>query len=122
MNRKRIERLIPEAMSELQRLVEENGKISKVYDSYIAAFGPSVITSGLLMTTMFYEGDDKKKKITRIFWNLLKKERDTGDTKKLVEYIKKNPTDPTLRSCMLDIAVACKLAVRTFELDKSIED
>jgi CRISPR-associated protein Cmr5 len=122
MNRKRIERLIPEAMSELQTLVDRNGKIPKAYDSYIAVFGPSVITSGLKMTVMFYEGDEKKKKINEIFWNLLQNERDTGNAESLTDYLQKHHTDPAVRAVLLDIAVACKLAVRTFELDKEKDE
>ncbi|WP_456389982.1 hypothetical protein [Hydrogenimonas sp.] len=122
MMRKRIERLIPQAMDELQMLADKNKKIPKVYDSYIAAFGPSVITAGLLMTVMFYEGDDKKRKINQIFWHLLQTEHQTGNATSLKDYLQKRHTDPAVRACLLDIAVACKLAVRTFELDKEKDE
>jgi CRISPR-associated protein Cmr5 len=125
MNKKRIEKLIADAMKELEKLVDEkSGKIPKVYESYISAFGPSVITAGLLQCVKFYEGDDKRKKVTKIFYELLKEVRDDCTEPRLDTYLEKENrfSDYGIRETLLDIAVACKLAVRTFELDEQKEE
>jgi CRISPR-associated protein Cmr5 len=126
MNRRRIERLIPNAMNHLERLRDKkSGKIPKVYDSYIAAFGPAVISSGLLQCVKFYEGDEKRKKVTNLFFTMLKEEigGNIGE-KSLSAYLEKSGRfkDHATRSLILDISVACKLSIRTFELDESKKD
>jgi CRISPR-associated protein Cmr5 len=124
MNRKRIERLIPEAMGQIKTKLLDKGKVPKIYDGYIAAFGPSVISSGLLQCVKFYEGDAKRKKVTQIFYNLLKTERQDCDENSLDAFLEKNKhyADFGIRREILDIAVACKLAVRTFELTNDSDD
>ena len=125
MNRRHIETLIPLAMEAIEKsLRKQDGRIPKVYDGYIAAFGPSVITAGLLQTATFYDGDKKKKKITDLFMRLLGETQEVRANETLSGFLKrKNRSDlKRLKKKILDIAVACKLAVRTFEFDESEGD
>ena len=122
MNRRHIETLTPRAMEAIERSLKgQDGRVPKVYDGYIAAFGPSVITAGLLQTAAFYDGDKKKKKITDLFMQLLRETEEIQANEALSKFLKrKSHSDmKRLRKKILDIAVACKLAVRTFEFDEN---
>ena len=116
MNKKKIDEYIPKAVKELNGLVE-NGSIDKVYQGYFASFGPSVITSGLLQTVMFYVGDSNKKKIIDILYKLVKKDLNIQE-ESLDKFLVKNGNykNYLIKNRILEANVACKLAIRTFNL------
>lgn len=116
MNKKNIDKLIPDAIKKLNILVN-NGKIDKVYQGYLASFGPTVIASGLLQTVMFYSADKKKNKVIEIMFDLIKNDLPTKYTNMqdmLVE--NKNHKNYIIKNKILEANIACKLSIRTFEL------
>lgn len=112
MNAKRVERLIPKAIELLQDFPKE-----KVYSGYLAAFGPTVITSGLLQAVAFYSADTNKNRVIELMFTLLKEELQTDKTK-LLDLLQEsqNKSSYSLKNKILDASIACKLAIRTFEL------
>ncbi len=63
-----IEKLLPTANTALlaSPVINNDTLTEGVYDGYLAAFGPAVITSGLLPTLSVYIADDKRKKILNL--------------------------------------------------------
>lgn len=112
MNNKTIEKLIPQAIALLQNSPKE-----KVYQGYLASFGPTVITSGLVQAVAFYTADEKKNKVIELMFKLIKESLKT-DKKTLLELLKEgeNYKNYALKHKILEASIACKLAIRTFEL------
>ncbi|WP_419675596.1 type III-B CRISPR module-associated protein Cmr5 [Aliarcobacter butzleri] len=112
MNNKNIEKLIPKAIDLLQKFPKE-----KVYQGYLASFGPTVITSGILQAVAFYSGDDKKKKVIKLMFDLIQDDLKT-DKNTLLDFLKENDKykDYAIKNKILEASIACKLAIRTFEL------
>jgi CRISPR-associated protein Cmr5 len=112
MNNKRVERLIPKAVNLLQKFPKE-----KVYQGYLAAFGPTVISSGIVQAVTFYSGDDNKNKVIKLMFELVGEEFKT-DKNTLLDLLRdgENQKSYALKQIILDASVACKLAIRTFEL------
>lgn len=112
MNNKNIEKLIPDAIKLLQNFPKE-----KVYQGYLASFGPTVITSGLLQAVAFYSGDDKKNKVIELMFKLVKEDLKTNKSTLLEVLVDgENYRNYALKNKILEASVACKLAIRTFEL------
>lgn len=112
MNNKNIERLIPKAIDLLQNFPKE-----KVYQGYLASFGPTVITSGIFQAVAFYSGDDKKKKVIKLMFDLIKEDLKTNHLT-LLNVLEENDNykNYEIKNRILEASVACKLAIRTFEL------
>jgi CRISPR-associated protein Cmr5 len=116
MNKKNIDRLIPKAIQALTKL-EKNGSIDKVYQGYLAAFGPTVIMSGLKKSVAIYadksDSNQKRREVTRIMFSLIGEDVDT--------YIatEGNERDYALKHKILEANIACKLAIRTFDLKEN---
>jgi CRISPR/Cas system CMR-associated protein Cmr5 small subunit len=123
MNKKRVEALIPFAMEEIAKNFEKEGKVDKIYSSYLASFGPSVITSGVLMSVMFYSGDEKKRKIIDLMGKVLKDGKYI-ENENLIEFVKENYYKNRLKTTelVIDANIACKLAIRTFTLVEEKEE
>ena len=117
MSKKRIEKYIPDAMKVLKDEFKE-GVIPSTYNGYISSFGASIIQSGLLPTLALFEKKDAptkedKSKLTKLILKILD---DTFDGT-LLEYALDNNSD-RLKQQILDISIAIKLSIRTFELKK----
>ncbi|MCT7550867.1 type III-B CRISPR module-associated protein Cmr5 [Aliarcobacter butzleri] len=112
MNNKNIEKLIPKAISLLQSFPKE-----KIYQGYLASFGPTVITSGILQAVAFYSGDDKKKKVIKLMFDLIQDDLKTHKSS-LLDILNENENykNYVIKNKILEASVACKLAIRTFEL------
>ena len=113
MNKKYIDKLIPEAINKLSEL-ENNGSIDKVYQGYLASFGPTVIASGLIRTVAIYadksDSNKKRRNLTKLMFELIDLDLD--------EFVKdeKSNTNYVLKNKILEANIACKLSIRTFEL------
>ena len=116
MNKKNIDKYIPKAVQELNSLVKD-GSIDKVYQGYLASFGASVITSGLIRTVMFYTGDDNKKRVIDIIYKLIKEDLNIQE-ESLDKFLQKdnNYKKYSVKNRILEANIACKLAIRTFNL------
>lgn len=112
MNNKTIEKLIPKAIDLFQKFPKE-----KVYQGYLAAFGPTVIASGIVQAVAFYTGDDKKNEVIKLMFKLIKDDLKT-DKNTLLDVLNEgeNYKNYALKNKILEASIACKLAIRTFEL------
>jgi len=145
MNKKRVENMMICAMTLLndesrytEMFTTQNGprKIHSRFNGYAASFGPSVIQAGLLQTLAFFcradrdaeadaEGKDRKV-VVHLMENTLRKAKYmddsyTGETlfDKVRERIRLNSGERTrLKSLVLESSAACKLAMRTFPVEK----
>ena len=116
MNKKYIDKLIPKAIEQLNSLVK-NGSIDKVYQGYLASFGPTVIQSGLLQTVMFYTADENKNQVIKIMYELIKDDLNaTQNSMKDFLIENQNYKNHTIKNKILEANIACKLSIRTFDL------
>ena len=125
MSRKNIEKYIPKAIEILDKTFTD-GVIPSAYNGYISSFGASVLQSGLLPTLALFESTnssrkenkEKKEYLTYIIFQIL-----TGrdDDISLLRYVINNNQE-ILKPQIMDIAIAIKLSIRTFELKKGKED
>jgi len=122
--RNRIETFIPKAieyfLKNKNKFSNKDGSFNKVYNGYLASFGPSVITAGLITTVAFYEGDSEKKKINEAISTLLSDE--INEKIELIEFIRSDKfknNELYYKELILDIVISLKLAYRTFELKEA---
>ena len=118
MSRKNIEQYIPKAIDVLENTFP-SGVIPSAYNGYISSFGASVLQSGLLPTLALYESTnssakENKEYLTYIIFQIL---TDRKDDISLLRYVLDNNQD-ILKPKIMDIAIAIKLSIRTFKLDK----
>jgi len=142
MSKKRVEKYIPDALEVLDGAFRNSvyeidpnfpkDALPKEYNGYISAFGASLIQSGLKPTIAVYENqssntDKIKKLLTLAILEIMRKEDnqnysitesfDMNDS--LLRYIlNSNEDEEIIKSRIKDIAVAIKLAIRTFKLEK----
>lgn len=92
--------------------------ITKKFNGYFASFGPSVLMAGLYQTIYFYH--DKEHCVNDIVLKAIKK-MEWGDenTINLTDMVEeKNNTNMLLKNRILEVIIACKLVIRTFELEE----
>jgi len=122
---KKIEKYIPKAM---QVLNEEfpDGVIPSAYNGYISTFGVSIIQSGLLPTLALFENQqantkEDKSYLTKIILKVL-----DGNGDSLLGYVLDSNRDESElkqeKQEIIDIAIAVKLSIRTFKLEKGESD
>lgn len=124
MNKREIEHYIPLAIESIKKVMETDKNIilPKEFKSYVSSFGASIIQSGLLPTVAFFENEGAnseadRKKITEIIFDILKIEYDYNEYK-LLDYLLENTNrEKVIREDIENIAVALKLAMRTFKSD-----
>jgi len=122
MSKKNIEKHIPRAMEVLNETFP-SGVIPSAYNGYISSFGASVLQSGLLPTLALFESTnssakENKEYLTYIIFQIL---TDKKDDISLLRYVLDNNKE-LLKPKIMDIAIAIKLSIRTFKLDKGKEN
>jgi len=114
MNNRNIEKLISQAIKKLHILVDKDGKIDKKNQGYLASFGPTVIYSGIIRTVAIYgdksDSNKKRREILKIMFSLINLDVDSFITNE------QSSTNYNLKNKILEANIACKLAIRTFEL------
>lgn len=128
MNRRKIDLLIPRAMeliashdSIIPR--KDNGHISKTYEGYISALGPTIRFAGLKQAVLYYEGDDNRKKVIQLIQGILKTEIPALSAMKLSKYLEQQTGNQyAIKNRIYEAVIAAKLAIRTFPLDKEEND
>ncbi|MEG8947976.1 type III-B CRISPR module-associated protein Cmr5 [Rosettibacter firmus] len=133
MNLKKVDELIPVAIQLLEdpeddfkNIKTTENKISSKYVGYIASFGPSVIQAGMAKTLAFYKksGTADRSVITNFIKHVLIKGNSDLKLDKnkdlLTLYLENTNNQPTLkrlnfRDKILEAALACKLAMFTYE-------
>lgn len=122
MSKKRIEKYIPRAIEVLDNNFP-NGVIPSAYNGYISSFGASVLQSGLKPTLALFESTNSSSKenkeyLTYIIFQIL---TNRDDDMSLLRYVLDN-NEKLLKPEIMDIAIAIKLSIRTFKLDKGDKD
>ena len=118
MSKKKIESYIPEVMKVLDKNFPD-GTISSSYNGYISSFGASIIQSGLLPTLALFENTDATTKENKEYLSHIIVQVLTGkeEDRSLLHYAL-NKNEAVITEQILDISVALKLSIRTFNLDK----
>lgn len=117
MNKKRIDSLLPKAYDILSELnISENGIIKNAYRSQICAFGAAITMGSLLSAVAFFsqKGNcsvDRHKLMSAI------KKLSGFDGSSLFEYVKNNNT-PATKQLVLESAIALKLAMNLYTIEK----
>ena len=132
MNRKRIEMFIPIAIDLINKSgIVKNGGIPSNYSGYIDTYGPSIRQAGLLQTVSFNEKNEKRKKINKLIFEILKK--GVGDkfvelnsyqslNELLKDIEKDNLRKKKLEKLIVEAVIACKLAMKTFKKIEAEEE
>jgi len=120
MSKKNIENYIPKAMIALQETFK-SGTIPSSYNGYISSFGASIIQSGLKPTLALFENEnantqEKKQLLPKLILEIL--DPKSLHTSLLQYILEKTSEEQYLKQHILDIAVAIKLCIRTFKLEK----
>jgi len=118
MSKRNVEGYIPAVISVLREEFPE-GVIPSAYNGYISSFGASIMQSGLLPTLALFENTnastkENKEYLTYLIVRVLTNRRDDIS---LLSYVL-NHNEALLKSKIIDIAIAIKLSIRTFKLDK----
>lgn len=121
MSKKSIEEKISTAMNVLNSTFKD-GVIPSSYNGYISSFGASITQSGLEPTLALFENEnastlEKKQLLPKLILSIL--DENSTETS-LLKYVLKKPDEKQyLKRQILDIAIAIKLCIRTFKLEKS---
>jgi len=120
MSRRNIEKYIPEAIKVLNENFE-NGIIPSSYNGYISSFGASIIQSGLKPTLALFENqnnqDNTREDRSVLPILILKVLDENTEETSLLRYVINN-NEELLKQKIIDVAIALKLSIRTFKLDK----
>ena len=130
MNKRLIEELIPIAIDALKTpeiKIVDNNTISNVYKGYIASFGTSVVQAGLRQSVAFFsvkgaatQEEEGRLKIMNLICKVLRQAGKIDvSVKTLGEYVNDAETDQSkAKGYILDAAVACKMAIRSYKIVK----
>lgn len=120
MSKKRIEAYIPKAIEVLTNAFS-SGKIPSAYNGYISSLGASIMQSGLKPTLALFENtnastkEDKSFLVKLILQMLDEKTKESS----LLKYVLSKPQEEELlKAKIIDSAIALKLSIRTFTLEK----
>lgn len=119
----KIDELIPFAVEAVRENLAEKPvklKVPKGYNGAVASFGTGLHHAGVLATVAMFsnsQGDVNKEKLLDAVFFVLKKQRTDIRERTLFEFLLRNEDQlPRLKKELTDIAVALKLAMRTFDL------
>lgn len=132
---RKVENLIPEAIqviAEVEIPTENSLTVDKEFKGYFASFGASIVQSGLLPATIFFENEDsdaqaKREKVPLAILYLLKKKNGNDPAlkaaKRLSEYIlKAQKSYSKLLKEVSQASVALKIALRTYNLNSETQN
>lgn len=122
MSKKRIQSYIPKAIEVLDKEFPQ-GKIPSAYNGYISSFGASVMQSGLLPTLALFENTNAKTKESKEYLTYIMVQvlTDRDDDISLLRYVL-DGDEEVLKPLIMDIAIAIKLSIRTFKLEKGTQN
>lgn len=123
MNKRKVDDLLKNAYEVLNSAgIAKDGVISSAFRGQVASFGASIATGSLLSAVAFYSNDGnaeipRHKLMDAI--HLLVKEKE--DTKTLFEWVKKQKDDQKSKEDVLNAAIALKLAMNIYKIEKKGE-
>ncbi len=118
-----------EALTKEKIEIVKNGIVDDGYDSAIAAFGPTVVLSGLMPALAFYCAESKNGKTKTKKWKIvdaiaymLQSKYGWSDNKQLFKHCLNNQsTIERLTTDIVDASVALKMMVRTYKIEDNHE-
>ena len=119
MSRKKIENLIPIAMEVIdEQIASHPNQFIKETKGHISSYGPSILMAGLKQTVLF--NDKNNAYINTLIFEILKKQNFHQNKSNLIELtIKYNNKT---KQQIIDVIVACKLVLPTFDLPDKNKD
>ena len=124
MNKKAVDRLIPMAQEVLKEVkIVENSKILNTYRGQVSTFGAAIINGSLISAVAFFSNDGnasvERKKIIEAIRLLIPEAKKYNN---LFEYVKKKGknNEKAVKEEILNAAIALKLAMNLFELEKKV--
>jgi len=120
MNKRYIEKSIPKAieliMNNSKIYNQEKKQVPNEFMGYISSFAVSVTMSGAIQAIIFYQDKGSAKFHREAVLEVI---RELMDVPNLMEHLKHNPLD---KEKLLDSAIACKMALRVFDLKKGMKN
>ena len=118
MNKGRIDEMIPIAYEAL-KTISDNGKIKKTYRGGVSSFGAAVSMGSLLSAAAFFSADSSgasydRKKLGKVIVKTATCDVNNDNT--LYKYVKE--AGDSCKDKVMDAAVAVKLAMNLYELEK----
>ena len=120
MSKKRIETYIPKAIEVLSKAFP-SGVIPSSYNGYISSFGACIIQSGLKPTLALFQNTNAKTKEDKSFLVTLilqMLDEKTQENSLLTYVLNRSKEEELLKAKIIDCAIALKLSIRTFTLEK----
>jgi len=131
--KKILQDLIPDAIQVIKDTGIASGsdqmKVNSLFKGYISSYGASIVQSGLLSSTIFFENDEgteqgvgSRRKICQAILLMLDRESNPGKifnaNKLMHKYLLANKKyqDPQLLAKIMDKIVVLKIALRTFNI------
>lgn len=106
-------------------LPSADGEIPKVFKGYVASFGTILKQSGLLPAAVLFSqeserSESSKRPITNAIFAILSAQSElvSGDQNNFLEFARENRRNSQARKETIYAAVALKLALRTFKIEK----
>ncbi len=123
MNRRFIDMMIPEAIKSIEKhKIATDGAVPSAFNGYISSFATSVVQAGIRQSVIFFCDENAKTKESRtsimmVLQDILQTGKKMPDEESLVNYVNTAGTDKLhqFKLDILDAAVACKMALRTFK-------
>jgi len=123
---KRIDKYLPVAIEIIRdvEIADENGHVKNEFNGYFSSFGASIIQSGLKPALAFFSNENsetakQKAKIPKAIYKLVIDKDIEPEANALLLYIINENKEKELLPKILDASIALKLALRTYNWDKS---
>ena len=125
MNKRKVDDLIPKAVEILTDtgIVNKEGKIKKTYRGQISTFGAAIINGSLISAVAFFSDNGnsstERSKLIEAIGKLIPESRED-----LFEYVKKSGKSKKkeVKEEILNAAIALKLAMNLYNLEKETEE
>ena len=125
MNKRKVDDLIPKAVEILTDtgIANKEGKIKKTYRGQISTFGAAIINGSLISAVAFFSDNGnsstERSKLIEAIGKLIPESRED-----LFEYVKKSVKSKKkeVKEEILNAAIALKLAMNLYNLEKETEE
>jgi len=123
MNKKFIDDMIPVAIESIEKNgIAVDGVVPSPYNGYIASFATSVVRAGIRQSVIFFCNEEANTRENRaqmmlVLQEVLQQGNKMPSNTSLVDFVNQAGTEELHRfkTDIMDAAVACKMALRTFK-------
>lgn len=114
MQNKNLETLIPIAMKAIAK-EHKKKNFTSTANGYFASYGPSILMAGVKQTVLY--NHSKHKEINSVIFNIMKEKGWMESYDSLEKMVQdSNAAKRQIQKRLLEVLVACKLVIRTYEL------